>query len=313
MIPISEKLLACDRDLYNCRENYIITSDGEAILIETMCLDRPVFNPSGLIKKDSKSRPRNALQQLFFEEKEEAYREATAEITTEFMSAAISDALDNHDKKNRRAATLRAKRKVTDYILANDDLQWFFTLTLNGEEFARDDVYEACKRLNKYLANRVQRKGLKYVFVPEYHKDGKSIHFHGLGNDAIEVVPSGTYIQPSGGKPVKLATLRRNGYKVDECKEVFNVPDWKYGFTTAVKVYGTREALAGYIGKYITKEYDTLDRKVQGRYYYSSNNLKKPFFVYKNADFDTFSGFLVEEPYMSMKIQKREKLTLLGK
>lgn len=223
------------------------------------------------------------------------------EYQTENMTAALDDRLYAFERENLLSSARRARRKVYEYVMANSDLQWFITFTLNGEKFSRSDVTTSVKKLNKYLANRVQRNGLKYVFVPELHKDGESIHFHGFVNDVLTFVPSGTYIPPSGGKPVKATTLKRRGIPIDECQEVFNVDDWGYGFSTAIHIYGDRKKASSYIAKYISKGVNN-NAKICGRWYFSGGELETVQCEYTNEDFEAFEGFEIDEKYLHAKI-----------
>ncbi len=141
------------------------------------------------------------------------------------------------------------------------------------------------KKLRVYLDNRVRRNGLIYVGVPELHKKG-GFHFHFLTNDVLPLVYSGTVIRPTGGKPVKEETAKRQGFKLEACRKVYNIEDWKLGFTTSIFTYGEREAVAAYIGKYITKSAD----KIGGRWYYSGGALKKPVYTYERVSFGDFVG-----------------------
>lgn len=293
------QLLKTDEEsLFNCRKKYIFDENGEMKLLQTMVCEKAIFNPYGL-ERERKKKTEAELEKLQRE------REALLEAQTENMSAALDDRLSEIENQNRLSASRRAKRKVFDYVLANPDLCYFVTLTLNGEKFSRYNIPEACKKLNKYLANRVQRQGLKYVFVPELHKDG-AIHFHGLINEAVKMMPSGTFIPPEGGKPLKAVTLKRKGIPLADCQEVFNVADWEYGYTTAMHIYGERGKTGSYVAKYITKQESADFRKICGRYYYSSNNLSEPYFEYSNEDFEAFEGFEIDGEFLHAKISNGE-------
>ena len=64
---------------------------------------------------------------------------------------------------------------------------------------------------------------------------------------------------------------------------MYNIDDWNLGFTTAIRLYGDRAAVAAYIGKYITK-----GEKVGGRWYYSGGELQRPRYMYSRVDFESF-------------------------
>lgn len=164
-------------------------------------------------------------------------------------------------------ARRRARTAVRDLALSND-FTWFVTFTLDSKKIDRYDADLCCKKLNKWLENQVQRKGLKYVMIPEYHRD-RAIHFHGLFNDVL---------------PVKYSGVKQDGH------EVYNMPSWPYGFTTAIKLYGDRQRAVNYVCKYINKTQD----KVAGRYYYSGGHLTRPEIQYQDISPDELKSFVLE-------------------
>lgn len=179
----------------------------------------------------------------------------------------------------------RAKNKLKDYILCND-FSYFVTFTVADDNaIDREDYNSIIKPLSKWLDNRVQRKGLKYLFVAERHKKSNGIHFHGLTNDTLNLVDSGTVKVQGVKKPVKMSTYRRR-YMGIPYHTVYNVTDWKYGFTTAIRLYGEVGAVANYVAKYLQKDLC----KIGGRLYLHSNNLTEPVCDYMSVDFDAFDG-----------------------
>lgn len=233
---------------YNCRLKYYPTSEGLK-LVEKMCCSNYIFNPDGL----ECSAPRG--------------------------NSAFSKPTSEDDKIIRSKS--RAKSKLIDLIMCND-FKYFVTLTLSPDMIDRFDYSVIIKKLNSYLANRVRRNGLYYIGVPELHKKG-GFHFHFLMNDCLKLVESGTVLKPNGGKPVKISTAIRQGFSTDELRTVYNISDWKLGFTTAIGLKGDKMAVARYVGKYITK-----GDKVGGRWYYSGGELVRPCYKYINVDFDSF-------------------------
>lgn len=140
------------------------------------------------------------------------------------------------------------RERVRDIVLMND-FTHFLTITINPDEIDSFDVQAVKKKLRNWLNNQQKRKGLQYVLIPEYHKSGR-IHCHALINDVFDLVDSG---------------IRYNG------RPVFNVPDWKYGWTTAIPVDDNKLRLAYYVTKYITKGSD----KIFGKYFWSSKNIQR--------------------------------------
>lgn len=180
----------------------------------------------------------------------------------------------------------RAKKAVQDLARSND-WAWFVTLTLDPEKVDRYDPDEVLKHLRHWLGNNVRRRGLRYVLVPEHHKDG-AIHFHGLFNDALEAVDSGTMSVPGRKAPVKVrSAAHRQALEREGGHAVYNLPGWGWGFSTAIMLYGERDAAISYVCKYIGKEIGTDVRgvsrethittgKIGGRWYYSGGDLKRP-------------------------------------
>lgn len=268
---------------YNARVKYRRLSDGSLEPFEIMYCNRLIFNPSGAKLSELSRKIDNML----------AYREAAEELflgklpkSGGYVSVTSSPA-DNVARSLRRA-----RGKLLDLILSND-FDCFCTLTLDGEKIARDDYSAVIKRLNVYLDNRVRRNGLIYVGVPELHKKG-GIHFHFLCNSAaLKLVDSGTVSCKGHAKPIKVSTADRLHVPADERRTVYNIADWSLGFTTAIMTYGSRNAVAAYVGKYLTKDFDRdkLPQKIGGRWYYSGGNLARPVCSYERVDFDSISNY----------------------
>ncbi len=115
-----------------------------------------------------------------------------------------------------KGAKRRAKGKINDYVKTNVDLEYFVTYTFSSQKVkSRYDEKEIYASIRDWLKKAVQRKGLKYVLVPELHKDG-AWHFHGFTNLDL---------------------------------------DWKFGFKRVNKITQTRERqikinyITSYIGK----------------------------------------------------------------
>ncbi len=149
----------------------------------------------------------------------------------------------------------RAKNKIYDYARSND-FEWFVTMTFNPLLVDSFDYTECSKKLSQWLNNIKKRyaPNLRYLFVPELHKSGR-YHFHGLIGDIgnIELVSSGKF-SPNGDI-------------------IYNIENYKYGFTTATRIKDKRRT-STYIGKYITKE---LSGHIKGKkHYWVSRNLNLP-------------------------------------
>ncbi len=256
----------------NCRIKLIPDECGCYIPYEIMYAKYPTFGKGGFeINERTK---RQKLKEKWNADLDEMYGySGNVKVTTR---------KETPIERSKR----RAKKVMNDLILCNH-FDCFVTLTLDGKKIDRYNYADVIKKLNVYLDNRVRRNGLKYIGVPELHKKG-GFHFHFLCNsESLKLVDSGTVIRPSGGKPVKADTAMRQGFKLDDCRTVYNIADWELGFTTAIKTYGSVFAVAAYVGKYITKS----ENKIGGRWYYSGGKLLRPEYEYCNKNYDDISDF----------------------
>lgn len=181
-----------------------------------------------------------------------------------------------------RRSVRRARKAVQDLARSND-WTYFVTLTLDAAKVDRYEPVEVLRHLRHWLGNNVRRKGLRYVLVPEHHKDG-ALHFHGLFNDALEAVDSGTVSVPGRKAPVKVRSeAHRAALEAQGGHPVYNLPGWGWGFSTAIQLYGEKDAAIAYVCKYIGKEMTSpsggqfgTPSKVGGRWYYSGGDLQRP-------------------------------------
>lgn len=187
----------------------------------------------------------------------------------------LDDEARRADNINRSAR--RARNRLYDLAWCNPDLHWFVTLTLSADIVGdRYDISAQVGRMRRWLDNQVRRRGMAYIVVPELHKDG-ALHWHGLINDALDLVCSPTLIAPDGGRPYKprgdeeRAQALRDGAHV-----VYNVAQWRYGWSTAIDLYGDRRAAVGYVSKYVTKATRDGHGPITGRWYYHGGNLAAP-------------------------------------
>lgn len=179
--------------------------------------------------------------------------------------------------ENLARSARRARQRLFDLAWCNPELRWFVTLTLNADIVGdRYDIGVQSNRLRRWLDNQVRRRGLAYIVVPEYHRDG-AIHWHGLFNDALAYVDSGTCIRPEGGRPYRPGTDDERASIIDAGGHVvYNVVQWRFGFSTAVQLYGRRESAVGYVAKYVTKAQAGGHGHIGGRWYWHGGQLAEP-------------------------------------
>lgn len=259
--------------LFNCRFKYFIDESGNKIPVDMMYSRRYIFNPNNAEWCTCKASSPYDDEREFWKE---YYREKRG----------ITSPVVDNSEENVETSKRRARRKITEYITCND-FKYFVTLTLNAELIDRTDYKAVVKKLNTFLDNRVRRYGLKYVGVPELHKNG-GIHFHFLVNDkGLSLVDSGTVSVTGKKKPIKISTADRLKIPASDRHIVYNVADWNLGFSTAIDVYGERAALVNYVGKYITKG----SQKIGGRWYYSGGKLTEYMFEYARCEYNEIDCF----------------------
>jgi hypothetical protein len=250
-----------------------ILPDGN---VKVTAFSRKVFKEKGFEKIEFFDRYYEELNSVKLGTAEKLRKEAEKELLSVAEGYTRSDNLK------------RARDKVFEIASANK-WDYMVTLTLDKEKINRYDKSEVLKLVSKWLDNKVQRRGLKYLIVPEYHKDG-AIHFHGLFNDALDFVSAERYKIRGNKKPIGLSTLRKYGFKPtdEQVQEVFNVKDFPYGFTTALKLDGNVTAVSLYMTKYITKDL----KKIFGSYYKAGGKIARALpFELHNIDFDGLGNF----------------------
>lgn len=152
-------------------------------------------------------------------------------------------------KRKERENAHRAQQSIYDLARANiHRWEWFVTLTFDPQLVNRQD-YKDCLSCVRYLGDQLTRRGSVYLFVPEFHKDGKSYHFHGLVGGWMPLDFAGSFGPPGRER----FTYHVTGFP---------------GFT-AVQPLDDPKRAATYITKYITKELVSVVPKGCHRYVYS--------------------------------------------
>lgn len=188
-------------------------------------------------------------------------------------------------EESQKRSIAHTKSMISTYARCNT-WEWFVTLTFSPELTDRTDFKKCMQRVRNFLKNsRRKAKNLKYLVVPELHSDKESWHAHILLSNTGDL------------------TFLKSGKK-KHYKEIYNVPGWKYGFSTATKIEDTRK-VSKYILKYITKDAHVL-QKHSNRYYVSKNlDLpKETNFLVPGTDTDIFSEILIDSLGMDITWEK---------
>ncbi|MDP4179445.1 MAG: hypothetical protein Q8900_14080 [Bacillota bacterium] len=156
------------------------------------------------------------------------------------------------NKKKLENNLSRAKNKVFEYALCND-FEYFVTLTINKEKYARDNLKEYYKDFGVFLQNynRLHKCKVEYIFIPELHSDGVSWHMHGLVK----------------GIPKEHLVKNEHGYL-----------DWmhyrdRFGWISLSPVK-SKVKVSKYITKYINKNIATSIKELNAKSYYCTKGLK---------------------------------------
>lgn len=196
------------------------------------------------------------------------------------------DYTKSDDPITRDDSLKRSKDKIFDIAFMNSDIwQYMVTLTLDKDKIDRYDKKEVNKKLKKWLGHLVERNNVNYLIIPELHKDG-AIHFHGLISGNLK--------------------LEFSNHHDNNNRPIYNLLNWKYGFSTCVPLDDNKVAVCKYITKYVTKS----TTKILGNIYYcGGHSIKRDVpSVYQNIDYNTFNGNEFDVPNTNIKV----KYSILG-
>lgn len=175
------------------------------------------------------------------------------------FSGEMEEVIDmNEQDFYKYVAFKRSKNMIYKLACNNKPWDYFVTFTFNSDKVDRYNFSEVSKKLSKWIDNIKQKYGCKdmgYIIVPEKHKDG-AWHFHGLFKncDNLNFIDS--------------------GIKDNQGRTIYNISNYKFGFTTATKLSDIDKAVS-YILKYISKDLFGDNLKGKKRYW-RSKNLEMP-------------------------------------
>lgn len=241
---------------YNTRTKYICDASGNWIPYETVVFARPAMMAPG------------------WESPEEHLAD---DVIADDVSDAKRRKASEDDPNYRYFSFRRAVRNIFDHAISDPRFDSFVTLTLNRERVDRTNYDEIVKKLNPWLSNRVQRRDLIYVLVPELHADRKGIHFHGLCNSsAMKLIDSG---------------------HTNNAQPVYNVVDFELGFSTLMMFGRTgldRLRVAKYMVKYMIKANGDM---IGGRFYLHGGKIRGCRYEYSDSDYFAAAGDVRQLPW----------------
>ena len=182
--------------------------------------------------------------------------------------------VEKKKKLDNLSRSFRRTRSALYMYARQCNWEYFITLTYSPDKLENRYDFSLCmKKVHTWINNCKKRKAenLLYLLVPEQHKDG-AWHIHGLLCNT-----TGLTFTDSG--------KRYNG------KIVYNLDDWKLGFSTATKVTDTYK-VSNYITKYITKDLCAI---IPGKQrYFVSKSIPKPKTFTALIDLDEVDSFIQE-------------------
>lgn len=205
------------------------------------------------------------LERGSFDEDHKKYREpaeSVIEVGSEYDESSVV-CIKEVGYNDKYRSYKRTRDNLYDYARAND-WEWFCTFTTSRTKVGdRYECYELLKKIRKWFNNYKTRHcpDLKYLFIPELHKDG-AVHLHGLISN------------------IDKKELKHVGHGVYVFQPYFK----KFGACNFSKVKDTKR-VSNYIMKYVQKDVDdewtritnvkTPEQRFYRQRYFVSNNVKK--------------------------------------
>ncbi|MEG1971596.1 MAG: hypothetical protein RR315_00450 [Oscillospiraceae bacterium] len=164
---------------------------------------------------------------------------------------------------------VRSRTRIFELAICNP-WEYFGTMTVNGNGYDRFDLNTFYSDFAKFINNVNFTYGLniKYLLVPEMHKDG-AWHMHGMYmNLPIYLMRLFTLKEYL---PIKLRNRIVQGYEVFEWVSYSK----KFGYNWFERIRNP-EACCKYFTKYITKDIAKCVQACNANIYYCSQGLKRP-------------------------------------
>lgn len=175
------------------------------------------------------------------------------------------------EKEEIREGSIRRTRAKMKDIVDSNDFDKFATLTFDPKKHEATNKDYVSKKITNFLNGQQKAHGsFRYLLVLEPMKDGK-IHAHAL----------------LGGFTGKYHPTNKRG-KGKNQRQAYKIDAWEknYGFGDMEDITN-KDAVASYIGKYITKDIDLVGEGKKR--YWSSKNLVQPKKTYNTTVADALT------------------------
>lgn len=207
-------------------------------------------------------------------------------FTESFEDVRWIDDLEADQARSDQVSFNRTKNAVYSYS-RQCSWNYFITLTFDSSKADRYDYKDCTKKARNWFSNQKKRYApdLKYLCVPERHKDG-AWHMHALIADTGDMI-----FEDSGRVSYKGKAFKRTA-QLSKFPTIFNLSGWRYGWSTATEVRDTHR-VSSYLVKYITK--DLCSYLKSANRYFRSNNISPPSessFVVSPDDFKEWLNIL---------------------
>ncbi len=156
-------------------------------------------------------------------------------------------------EQNQADAQRKAITRIKDYAKWNQ-FELFATFNFKAD---RQDNDKCFTKITNWFKNEQKKQTTKieYLFVPEYHKDGESLHFHALikgyeGDVKLSV------------NPLTNRRIRQKG------RQAYEFPSFNSGYTNIKKIGNTatdHAKVGSYVSKYLVKDIATFIGKQRYR------------------------------------------------
>lgn len=172
-------------------------------------------------------------------------------------------------------SSLARSRSMVYQLAVCNDWDYFCTMTIDGEKHNRSDLKAFRRKLSKWFNNYNSRRetAIKFLLVPELHRDKTNFHIHGLLYGLPDEHLTAFTLQDK--LPRKMLKLIKAG------RQLYNWQPYAASFGwVSVERIQKPEAIAKYISKYINKG---IGKKIElnDHVYYCSQGLQRAEVVYK--------------------------------
>lgn len=215
------------------------------------------------------------------------YKDPSAKIN---LTSSIADTLSTNPDRPRNKLNIprkdslhRSKSRVREICLLNK-FSYFVTMTLDDSKIDSLDYDHVRHSFEIWKRNLSVRYHVSGLFVPELGKLHNRLHFHGLVSSELPIVDS--------------------GHKLNDGRCVYNIPKWKYGFSTAIALVGDYSAVCNYIIKYISKD---STRIFPHSYSTCGNLIMYPETVTFDCDYDSFPAREYVIPNTAIKVKYKDE------